>query len=611
MDDVFSRIFKGLFPYDEERRKRQEEEIIKNAYGQASGIDIEEQRRIWDERAKGYWGEYKVFSVLFRMLDFPNKIMVNVQIPAANGRTTEIDVILFAPTGVYVFEVKHYSGAVYGGYDSPTWTEYYKTRDSVTFENPLKQNEYHLRQLKSLLPDARLSSYVVFTNPDANIRVGGRYPGYLTVTQIEDLEEKLRSDFADREEVYSSEQIEKFYGTIRPYCPLETKEQEFFTKEEKFLPFSEFAEAMLLDLEREKKIARDEANRELKRKTEVLENERGNVRALESHYRALIKTAEEERDRAISAANEERDKAIDSLNELAKNFEVVTPFSSGYGVINRDCFKAEVTFERSESFLNTTNMYFTLINLSKELWIDTARAWFILGLKNGTVQKYILSEHIHGFRIGSVIDPGRKRHASPCKIRLFNVEVEDINYIKLCNTFVTDRPNGGTCVAPGVEFEIYVSEDTDTVYKTEDVIPIAGMNDGAFELSPEFMKSEFVVNSAASGTGCDVSFSFSAGTPEVGFELVNGALLIGTKTGQLAEYGIKKNTKNFYSTTVMPLSKTNKYIMHLNDIQEEDVAFIKLKGIRVFRKEYWQRDDILPGVEFDVYPKEIPTDESL
>ena len=75
--------------------------------------------------------------------------------------------------------------------------------------------------------------------------------------------------------------------------------------------------------------------------------------------------------------------------------------------------------------------------------------------------------------------------------------------------------------------------------------------------------------------------------------------------------GIKKNTRNFYSTTVMPLSKTNKYLMHINDVQTEEVVFIKLKGVRLFRKENWQRDDILPGVEFDVYPNKMPEAESL
>ena len=38
---------------------------IKKTYNNLSGIDIDEQYDIWDERAKGYWGEYKVFSKLF------------------------------------------------------------------------------------------------------------------------------------------------------------------------------------------------------------------------------------------------------------------------------------------------------------------------------------------------------------------------------------------------------------------------------------------------------------------------------------------------------------------------------------------------------------------
>lgn len=52
----------------------------------------------------------------------------------------------------------------------------------------------------------------------------------------------------------------------------------------------------------------------------------------------------------------------------------------------------------------------------------------------------------------------------------------------------------------------------------------------------------------------------------------------------------------------MPKSKTNTLTMHL-DTKAEDIVFIKLKGLRIFRKELWQHDNLLPGTEFEIYHK--------
>ena len=400
----------------------------KKTYKEASGIDIDEQHEIWNERAKGYWGEYKVFTLLYRELDFPNKMLLNLQIPSDNGRTTEIDLLLISPTGIYVFEIKHYSGKVYGGYDKPTWTEYYKSRDSVTFDNPLLQNEYHLKQLRHLLPDETFFSYVVFTNSSAEIKVGGRYPGSLTVSHLEDLVEKIRGDFAGREEIYSPAKIESIFKTLEKYSPMETNQKEFLAKESAVLPFSSFAAAILQDVEREKQKVRDSVAEEVSRQTKELRQEREEILKLKNEYRGLI-----------SAAEAERDGAKKALEEFEKNFEMVTPFTSEYGIINRDCFKTEVRFEESGSFLRTVNMYFTLKNTSKELWIETRNAWFIVGLKNGSAQKYVLEKHLIDNFNGSKIGPGAVRYGSPRMIRVFNAPLEDIRFIKLCNAIVSDQ----------------------------------------------------------------------------------------------------------------------------------------------------------------------------
>ncbi len=575
-------------------KKNSKDDKMKKEYEKASGINIDEQKEIWDERAKGYWGEYKIFSMLYKELDFPCKILVNLQIPSDNGRTTEIDLLLIAPTGIYVFEAKHYSGSVYGGYDKPTWTEYYKTRDSVTFENPLKQNEYHLSQLKYLLPKAQLYSYVVFTNPNASIKVGGRYPGALTVSHLEDLTEKIRGDFAGRTEVYSPEQIESMFKTLWRYSPMETDEKEFFKKDSNILPFSGFADAILKDIEQERQKIRDTVASEVKRKTRVLDKEREETLQLKNEYQGLIQAAEDERDRAVK-----------SLKEFQKNFETVTPFTGDYGVINRDCFKAEVSFEESDSFLHTINMKFVFRDTSKELWIELLNAWFLVGLKNGSVQKYVLSKHLYNFHVGSRMRPGGHSYdGKPRQIRLFNVRLEDIKFIKLCNTVVTDRQYPEPNIAPGIEFEVFASSDVESIYDYHNPEEVAVLDGGAFELNPDFMKTTLSIEKTSDGAGSDIRFSFEAGTDEVGFDLYTAFLVIGCSDGSIRENRIYGNVKNFYGNAVMPKAKTNMLTMHLVDLKAEDIVFIKLKGLRVFRKELWQNDNLLKGVEFDLYHKD-------
>ncbi|MBQ5799166.1 MAG: NERD domain-containing protein, partial [Oscillospiraceae bacterium] len=87
---------------------------IEQVYKQLTNVDIEEQKRIWDERGKGYYGEYLLFCELYKNVAGHGKILMNLNIPTESGGTTEIDLILIHETGIYVFEIKHYKGTIYG-----------------------------------------------------------------------------------------------------------------------------------------------------------------------------------------------------------------------------------------------------------------------------------------------------------------------------------------------------------------------------------------------------------------------------------------------------------------------------------------------------------------
>ncbi|MBR0327649.1 MAG: hypothetical protein IIX09_07600, partial [Clostridia bacterium] len=57
------------------------------AYEKLTGVSLREQKTLWDERGKGYYGEYLVFARLFENVAGACKILMNLQFPAEYGKT--------------------------------------------------------------------------------------------------------------------------------------------------------------------------------------------------------------------------------------------------------------------------------------------------------------------------------------------------------------------------------------------------------------------------------------------------------------------------------------------------------------------------------------------
>ena len=118
-------------------------------YENLTSVDIKEQKQLWDERGKGYYGEYLVLQQLFFSVHGQCKILMNLNIPAGNEKTTEIDLLMIHENGFYVFEVKYYKGTIYGRYDDKTWTQYFRTQKNSHFPSPVQQNDS-----RSIIADA-------------------------------------------------------------------------------------------------------------------------------------------------------------------------------------------------------------------------------------------------------------------------------------------------------------------------------------------------------------------------------------------------------------------------------------------------------------------------
>lgn len=125
----------------------------------------------WDRGKDGLgrYGEYLVYKHLRKFEEAGAKFLFNVYIPKGDGTTTEIDVLMICPKGVFVFESKNYSGWIFGSEWQERWYQTLpKGRGQSTkemFYNPVMQNRSHIKCLKVLLGEQiPMRSVIVFSD---------------------------------------------------------------------------------------------------------------------------------------------------------------------------------------------------------------------------------------------------------------------------------------------------------------------------------------------------------------------------------------------------------------------------------------------------------------
>lgn len=112
---------------------------------------------------KGFAGEMRVhISTKIHLNKAKYHVLRNVILPTADG-TTQIDHIIVSPYGVFVIETKNMKGWIFGGPRQRTWTQKI-FKYTKKFQNPLHQNDKHVKTLKSILAlnDRQIFSIVVF-----------------------------------------------------------------------------------------------------------------------------------------------------------------------------------------------------------------------------------------------------------------------------------------------------------------------------------------------------------------------------------------------------------------------------------------------------------------
>lgn len=111
----------------------------------------------------GYLAEKELISSLKNYGIDSKDIFHNLYVRGSNGKYAQIDVAALTSKGLIVFEVKNYSGWIYGSEDQPYWTKVLGRK--YRFYNPIMQNDKHIKALHQNLPqntDIPIYSVVVF-----------------------------------------------------------------------------------------------------------------------------------------------------------------------------------------------------------------------------------------------------------------------------------------------------------------------------------------------------------------------------------------------------------------------------------------------------------------
>ena len=102
---------------------------------------------------RGEWSERRVVLKLLKAGVNPKAIFHDLYIQKPNGEYTQVDVAVATRAGIIVFEVKDYSGWIFGSEHQRYWTQILAYgREKHRFYNPVMQNAGHIQAIRQCLP---------------------------------------------------------------------------------------------------------------------------------------------------------------------------------------------------------------------------------------------------------------------------------------------------------------------------------------------------------------------------------------------------------------------------------------------------------------------------
>lgn len=168
----------------------------------------------------GNYGEYLTYKKLRRWEEGGAKFLFNCYLPAKKDETSEIDVMLIADSGIYVFESKNYSGWIFGAEKSRSWTQTLPNGKRVRkehFYNPIMQNKTHIKWLQKLIgTEVPVYSVIVFSERCTLKKVDVVNPD-VKVIKRDRLANVVKEISRGNAHKISADQIAQLYEQLYPY----------------------------------------------------------------------------------------------------------------------------------------------------------------------------------------------------------------------------------------------------------------------------------------------------------------------------------------------------------------------------------------------------------
>jgi len=428
---------------------------MEEIYQNLTGVNISDQYKLWDERGKGYYGEYLLFNALYPTVQGCCKILMNLQIPTSNGKTTEIDLLLIHESGLYVFEAKHYKGTIYGTDDQARWTQYFRTTQNSYFQNPVRQNQYHIKALEDRFPGIPIYSIIVFTNPECDLRIKCQNAN-ITICKLRDLH-GLISSLCSKKNVMDIDKIDAVFKELSPFSPMLDKA---VTINEHVIPFYEYIHDIINEYNNQKKFLEStycNKQKELKKEKNKLIIGASIVCIIciilcVSISYTCIGKCKASADKQIALAQKE-------VNDFAQKFERVEAFNKGDLSFSDNLVTvSDVLIEPSKEIENTILVQFALKHTGKDYGIRlNSESSIILILNDGSIMECKIYNEKYPYSHDVYIGNG-----STCTIlphEFYDISINNINYVKLSNvdvwTYVSWKQE---IVLAGYEVEVFAAD---------------------------------------------------------------------------------------------------------------------------------------------------------
>ena len=426
---------------------------IDEVYRNLTGVNIEMQRLLWDERGKGYYGEYLVFKKLYPKLSGCCKILMNLQIPTGDGRTTEIDLLLIHETGLYVFEMKHYKGTIYGKSSDQKWTQYFRTAPNSHFYNPILQNQYHIKALQKMFSSIPIHSLIVFTSPECDLRVECNELD-ITVCQLGNLYIPLHL-LETRNKLLDINRIDRIFNELVSFSPMTTKA---VAVDGESLPFHQYLNTIIKDYHDEKENVKNSylaAEKTERRKTvsTIISAAIVCVACIALSVFACFQYRTYAHSQ-IAAAEQE-------LSEFAQKFEYVNAFNNGDLAFSDNLIMvSNVVLETSSDIENTSVVSCKLTHNGSDYGIFTNKDTAItIILKDGTVKECKVFNEKYPHNSDIYLGDSWAKESTILPHEFYDTAIDDIAYIKLTNVGVwTYVRHQRKTLSTSYEIEIYQAD---------------------------------------------------------------------------------------------------------------------------------------------------------